>query len=94
MVRQHQRNDLHFTNVLSMAWRLTELTRPAALPDPHSSRWLNYYGPPLTIPWVSYVQVLSNNVPLSTLSNKVAFVGALILLFLFRMITSRSRMRA
>ncbi len=78
VVRQHQRNDRHSTNLISMAWRLTAMTSAAALPDPGSPRWLNYYGPPGIIPWVSYVQVLSNNVPLSALSNKVVFVGALI----------------
>jgi hypothetical protein len=41
-------------------------------------RWLNYYGPPGTIPWISYYQVLEpDSVPASVLSNKVVFVGSL-----------------
>jgi CHASE2 domain-containing sensor protein/class 3 adenylate cyclase len=37
--------------------------------------WLNYYGPPGTIPRRSYISVLSNEVS-SAFSNKVVFIGA------------------
>jgi CHASE2 domain-containing sensor protein/class 3 adenylate cyclase len=38
--------------------------------------WLNYYGPPGTLPRRSYISVLSNEVPASVFSNKVVFIGA------------------
>src|SRR5207247_2035763 len=76
IVRQHYRVGTHSTNIVSLAWRTAQLARAGRMPDPWTPRWLNYYGPPGSLPWVSYVQVISNTVPLATLSNKVAFVGA------------------
>jgi len=78
VVRWHYRVARHSTNLVSMAWKTAELTAAGPMPDPLTPRWLNYYGPPESIPWVSYVRVLSSDVPLATLSNKVVFVGALI----------------
>jgi CHASE2 domain-containing sensor protein len=66
----------HSTNVVSLAWRTAELVAAGPMPNPFTERWLNYYGPPGTIPGVSYVSVLSNSVPLDILSNKAVFVGA------------------
>lgn len=39
-------------------------------------RWLNYYGPPLTIPNVSYFRVLDGEIASGYFSNRVVFVGA------------------
>ncbi len=40
--------------------------------------WISYYGPPGTIPWVSYHQVFDDKAVMpSAISNKVVFVGAL-----------------
>lgn len=62
----------------SLAWEAARLTMPAPPADDSATRWLNYYGPPGTIPWVSYVQALDPAaVPDSFFSNKVVFVGPL-----------------
>jgi len=40
-------------------------------------RWINYYGPPGTLPYHSYCEAISEEVlPASTFSNKVVFIGA------------------
>jgi len=45
--------------------------------DPSESRWLNYYGPPGTIPSVSYfLAVLPGGVPPGFFKDKIVFVGA------------------
>lgn len=74
-IRQQFRSQ-HGTNIMSLAWRLAQLTHPEALQNPLRPRWLNYYGPSDTLPWESYVRVYSNAVPASVFSNKVVFVGA------------------
>jgi CHASE2 domain-containing sensor protein len=76
VVRQHYRADRHSTNLLSLAWRTAELAGAHLPSDAFIPRYLNYYGRPGTIPWLSYVEVLSNRVSVSALSNKVVFVGA------------------
>jgi CHASE2 domain-containing sensor protein len=73
-IRQHFKSD---SVVPTLAWRVAEMTMPPPLPEPFGSRWLNYYGPPGALPYYSYADVLSNNVPAATFSNKVVFVGAL-----------------
>lgn len=53
---------------------LTHTTSGAA---PAAGRWLRYYGPPLTIPHVSYVQAIDpTGVPDDFFRNKVVLVGA------------------
>ena len=76
MVRRHYAVATHSTNLVSLAWRTCQLTRAGPMPDLLAEKWLNYYGPPGTLPWVSYAQVLQNAVAPASLSNKVAFVGA------------------
>jgi adenylate cyclase len=39
-------------------------------------RWLNYYGPPLTVPSVSYFRVLNGEIAPGYFSNRAVFVGA------------------
>jgi CHASE2 domain-containing sensor protein len=56
-----------------LAWAAAEkygIGRPA---DIFRDRWLNYYGPPGTIPGMSYSVVFDR--PAGTFSNKVVFVG-------------------
>lgn len=46
-------------------------------PAPSRDIWINYYGPPGTIAWYPYWQILSNQIPASHFEGKVVFVGAL-----------------
>ncbi len=48
-------------------------TNAAATP---SRFWLNYYGPPGSLPRVSYAAVLRGEVPAETFRNRIVFVGA------------------
>jgi CHASE2 domain-containing sensor protein len=46
--------------------------------EPESDRWMNFYGPPGSISWLSYHEVFkTNTLSASLVSNKVVFVGAL-----------------
>lgn len=70
-VRQHY-SDPVFTN---LAWQAAALLGQAP-PDFDRDRWINYYGPPRTIPHVSYSQVLETNaLPADFFTGKVVFVG-------------------
>lgn len=44
------------------------------LAERHRERWVNYYGPPETIPWISFHAALT--APNGFFSNKIVFVGA------------------
>ena len=73
-IRRHYRSELLEP---SLAWRVASLTMTNPPPErPARERWLNYYGPPLHLPNYSFCHVLSNQVPVSAISNKVVFVGA------------------
>lgn len=72
-IRRHYQGEF---NIPSLAWRTAGLTT-SNLPAQNEPRWMNYYGPPGTIPHESYHRVLSNAVPASVFSNKVVYVGAL-----------------
>ena len=72
-IRRHYQGEF---NIPSLAWRTASLTT-SDLPGQGEPRWMNYYGPPGTIPHESYHRVLSNAVPASVFSNKVVYVGAL-----------------
>jgi CHASE2 domain-containing sensor protein len=70
-VRQHY-SDPVFTN---LAWQAAALLGQAP-PDFDRERWINYYGPPRTIPHVSYSQVLETNaLPADFFTDRVVFVG-------------------
>jgi len=73
-IRQHFRGDFI---TATMVWRAAELTKLVPMPEQFAPRWVNYYGPPGVMPYYSYVDVLSNNIPAATFSNKVVFIGAL-----------------
>ncbi len=45
-------------------------------PAQGASIWLNYYGPPSTLAWHSYSDVMAGRVPASEFTNRVVFVGA------------------
>jgi adenylate cyclase len=64
-------------------WLPAVVARAAGAPesstrsDPSESRWLNYYGPPGTIPSASYFQALQpDGVPPGFFKDKIVFVGA------------------
>ena len=63
--------DEQYTN---LAWQAAAVAR-SALADREQPRWINYYGPAGAIRHVSYFQVLSNDVSLEAISNRVVFVG-------------------
>jgi len=51
--------------------------RAAVRSDPSESRWLNYYGPPGTLPSVSYfLAIAPGGVPPGFFKDKIVFVGA------------------
>ena len=67
-----------FLDVDTLAWKVAQSVPTNHLYRASTERWLNYYGPPGTVPWVSYHQVLDTNFLASeSFSNKVAYVGAL-----------------
>ena len=65
----------------SLSWAAAELLKAKVTEDPRQRfvlRWVNYYGPPRTIPNVSYCAALDTNaLPSGFFRNKVVFVGAL-----------------
>ncbi len=56
-VRQHYRG-AH--DEPSLAWRVAERTMTSP-PPASASRWMNYYGPPGKLPFLSYYQALQTN---------------------------------
>lgn len=64
----------------SLTWESAKLAGASVALDDQArfpERWLNYYGPPGTIPAVSFHRVLDTNaIPLGIFSNKVVFVGS------------------
>ena len=71
------------SGIASIPWLPAAVARVAGAPDSSTrsdqseSRWLNYYGPPGTIPNVSYFLALeTNGVPPGFFKDKMVFVGA------------------
>jgi adenylate cyclase len=64
----------------SLSWEAAKFAGAAAAQNPSgrfTERWLNYYGPPGTIPSVSFHLALdTNTIPAGAFSNKVVFVGS------------------
>jgi adenylate cyclase len=64
----------------SFTWEAAKLVGAPVTKDPgarYAERWLNYYGPPSTIPGVSYYRALDTNaIPIGAFSNEVVFVGS------------------
>ncbi len=64
----------------SFTWEAAKIVgAPVAQDDANRSaeRWVNYYGPPGTLPAFSYHLALDTNaMPIGTFSNKVVFVGS------------------
>lgn len=78
-IRRHVSGDPRFLRhfpVSSLAWKAAQWTMADPPQDPATPRWINYYGPPDTVPYVSFAQVLSNEVSPSVLANQVVYVGA------------------
>jgi CHASE2 domain-containing sensor protein len=72
--RRHYRS-VGFTHRLTLAEMVAEKIRPGSAKQ-KGVRWLNYYGPPGTLPNVSYHRVITNGVPSLTFNDKIVFVGA------------------
>ncbi len=60
----------------SLAWAIAQSVSAKPLLDPTKPRWVNYYGPPGTLPHFSYSAVLKGAIPPQVFSNKVVFIGA------------------
>jgi len=67
----------------TVPWLPGEAARFAGAPDDilrlggNESRWLNYYGPPGTLPGISYFQALTpDGPPPGFFTNKIVFVGS------------------
>ncbi|MGC8829534.1 MAG: CHASE2 domain-containing protein [Verrucomicrobiia bacterium] len=61
----------------SLSWetaKIAGVSLATNLNERFKERWINYYGPPETIPWVSFHAAL--NAPPGFFSNKVVFIGA------------------
>jgi CHASE2 domain-containing sensor protein len=58
----------------ALARRLVEMLN-LRLPNDHDQLWLNYYGPPGSLPRKSYYQMLQPDLASGILSNKIVFVG-------------------
>jgi CHASE2 domain-containing sensor protein len=74
MVRQDFRDNVAGTP--SLALKAAQLSGVDLPRDPDAPRWINYYGPPGTIPFHSYYEAISNQLSAAEISNKVVFVGA------------------
>ncbi len=67
--------------ISTMSWTMAklagaEVTKTEANRNLNGKRWINYYGPPATIPNVSYYRaILPGDLPAGYFSNKVVFVG-------------------
>jgi len=78
MIRQHYfgpEDPAYF----SLGWAAAAALGAACTTNGNSraaERWINYYGPPVTLRWCSYWQALyTNGVPPGFFSNKVVYVG-------------------
>jgi len=67
----------------SLSWAAAEVLKAESTKNPQqrfNPKWVNYYGPPRTIPSASFCQALDTNAFASGFfSNKVVFVGAHVL---------------
>lgn len=81
IVRRHLHvpPDIGADSYSSLSWEAAKLVGATVAKNPGErfrARWLNYYGPPGTIPNISYGRAIdTNKIPLGTFSNKVVFVG-------------------
>ncbi|MES1180895.1 MAG: adenylate/guanylate cyclase domain-containing protein, partial [Verrucomicrobiota bacterium] len=64
----------------SFTWQLAHLVGAPVAKNPaerYRERWMSYYGPPRTIPSISFHRALDTNaIPIGAFSNKVVFVGS------------------
>jgi adenylate cyclase len=69
-----------FDSLPTLAWSAAEVAHAPITADakaPLLPRWINYYGPPATIPSVSFAKALSpDETPEAVFRDKVVFVGA------------------
>jgi adenylate cyclase len=81
IVRQHLHvsPDTNETRFSSISWETAALMGVPAAQNPlrrNEPRWMNYYGRPGSIPFISYSKALAPETPADIFSNKVVFVGA------------------
>ncbi len=75
-VRQHYPGAAPYP---SLAWKAAALAGADVTLDDSQTfrpRWLNYYGPPDTLPGISYHRVVRGEIPEGFVRDKVVFVGA------------------
>jgi len=64
----------------SLTWEAAKIAGAPITKNPNerfTERWLNYYGPPGTIPNISFHRAIdTNEIPIGAFSNKVVFVGS------------------
>lgn len=79
VIRRHTPRS-KFDSLPTLAWSAAEVAQAPITADaqaPSLPRWINYYGPPATIPSVSFAKALSpDETPDETFRDKVVFVGA------------------
>ena len=84
LVRKHQHHGQINPLITSMTWETALWTGASHLEDESSpvfkevqNAWVNYYGPPLTLPKISYHQVIQpDGVAEGFFKDKIVFVGA------------------
>lgn len=79
VIRRHTPRS-KFDSLPTLAWAAAEVARAPITADARAQvlpRWLNYYGPPATIPSVSFARALAiEDTPDEMFRDKVVFVGA------------------
>jgi adenylate cyclase len=84
LVRKHRHQGQINPQITSMTWETALWTGASHLEDESSpifkevqEAWVNYYGPPLTLPKISYHQVIqADGVAKGFFKDKIVFVGA------------------
>jgi CHASE2 domain-containing sensor protein len=74
VARQYFVGTEHHPALPRVAARVAGVAVPSAPSLREPKPWLNYYGPPLSLPYFSFADV--TNQPAGTFANKVVFVGA------------------
>lgn len=71
IIRRHEPHD---PAAPALSWRAAQLVQAMPLVSA-PPRWINYYGPPGSLPSFSYADVLRDRLPAEVFSNKVIFIG-------------------
>jgi adenylate cyclase len=71
-----RRDPLQIQGLDTMAWAIAKRAQPGLRPPSQTPTWIDYAGPPMTIPTVAYSQVYNGQVPASLIRGKIVIIGA------------------